>query len=90
MQAGGWANARDMGDRRWFYHVIEFNLPTPTEVGVLIRVKSIYASPKDFFVDAVWLEPLDGSALNIGPEDGRRGWAPRPLDEIPADELVAP
>lgn len=55
---GGWATARDMGDRRWFYHVVEFTLPAQTEVGVLIRVKSIYRSPKDFFVDAVWLEKI--------------------------------
>jgi len=27
-------------------------------VEVLIRVKSIYWSPKDFFIDAVWLEPI--------------------------------
>lgn len=57
-QAGGWVTARDMGDRRWFYHVVEFSLPAQTEVGVLIRVKSIYRSPKDFFVDAVWLESI--------------------------------
>ncbi len=55
---GGWATARDMGDRRWFYHVIEFSLPAQTEVEVLIRVKSIYRSPKDFFIDAVWLEQI--------------------------------
>lgn len=57
---GGWATARDMGDRRWFYHVVEFTLPAQSEVGVLIRVKSIYRSPKDFFVDAVWLESIGG------------------------------
>jgi hypothetical protein len=62
MQAGGWATARDMGDRRWFYHVIEFSLPAQTDVEVLIRVKSIYWSPKDFFVDAVWLEPIGALA----------------------------
>lgn len=55
---GGWATARDMGDRRWFYHVVEFTIPAQTEVGVLIRVKSIYRSPKDFFIDAVWLEKI--------------------------------
>lgn len=55
---GGWATARDMGDRRWFYHVVEFQLTEETEVEVLIRVKSIYLSAKDFFIDAVWLEPI--------------------------------
>jgi hypothetical protein len=58
-QIGGWATARDMGDRRWYYHVVEFTLPAQQEVEVLIRVKSIYRSPKDFFVDAVWLERLN-------------------------------
>jgi len=33
-------------------------LPAETEVEVLIRVKSIYRSPKDFFIDAVWLEKI--------------------------------
>jgi hypothetical protein len=56
--SGGWATARDMGDRRWFYHVVEFSLPAQTEVEVLIRVKSIYHSAKDFFVDGVWLESI--------------------------------
>ncbi len=57
-KTGGWATARDMGDRRWFYHVVTFTLPSQTEVGVLIRVKSIYRSSKDFFIDAVWLEKI--------------------------------
>ena len=57
-QHGDWATAREMGDRRWYYHVVEFQLAQETEVEVLIRVKSIYWSPKDFFIDAVWLEPI--------------------------------
>lgn len=57
-QTGGWATAREMGDRRWYYHVVEFTLAQQTEVEVRIRVKSIYRSPKDFFVDAVWLEAI--------------------------------
>jgi len=55
---GDWATAREMGDRRWYYHVIEFTLGQQTEVEVRIRVKSIYNSPKDFFIDAVWLERI--------------------------------
>ena len=64
LQAGGWATARDMGDRRWFYHVVEFELAEEQDVEVLLRFKSIYQSSKDFFVDAVWLEPI--SALTGG------------------------
>jgi len=58
-QKGGWATARDMGDRRWYDHVVEFTLPAEQYVEVLIRVKSIYLSPKDFFIDAVRLEAID-------------------------------
>ena len=58
-QAGGWATARDMGDREWYEHVVEFTLPDEQDVAVLIRVKSIYWSPKDFFVDDVVLEQID-------------------------------
>ena len=58
-QVGGWATARDMGDRRWYTHTVEFQLDEETEVEVLIRVKSIYWSPKDFFIDAVELREND-------------------------------
>ncbi len=58
-QVGGWATARDMGDRRWYTHTVEFQLDEETEVEVLIRVKSIYWSPKDFFIDAVELREID-------------------------------
>jgi hypothetical protein len=78
---GGWATARDMGDRRWFYHVVEFNLPATTPVELLIRVKSIYWSPKDFFIDAVWLEPISS---RVGATDGYR-----PTTDAPARPAVA-
>lgn len=58
-QVGGWATARDMGDRQWYTHMIEFQLDEETEIEVLLRVKSIYLSPKDFFIDAVTLEAVD-------------------------------
>lgn len=55
---GRWANAREMGDRAWYYHVVEFELAAPTDVEVLLRFKSKYAQ-KDFFFDAVTLESAD-------------------------------
>ena len=58
-QVGGWATARDMGDRQWYTHMVEFQLDEETEIEVLLRVKSIYLSPKDFFIDAVTLEAVD-------------------------------
>jgi hypothetical protein len=91
-QAGGWVNARDMGDRRWFYHVIEFMLPAQTDVEVIIRVKSIYKGPKDFFVDAVWLQQVatvsQGAHRQMA--DGRMISTIRPLESIPVAARVQP
>lgn len=55
---GRWAHAREMGDRTWYYHVVEFELGSASDVEVLLRFKSKYAN-KDFFVDAVVLESVD-------------------------------
>ncbi len=55
---GRWTNAREMGDREWTYHIVEFELSAPADVEVLLRFKSKYAN-KDFFVDAVVLETID-------------------------------
>lgn len=52
---GRWANALEMGDRQWYYHVVEFELSETADVEVLLRFKSRYAL-KDFFTDAVRLE----------------------------------
>ena len=58
-RVGGWATARDMGDRNWYYHRVEFTLTEQQDVEILIRVKSIYRSPKDFFIDAVELREIE-------------------------------
>lgn len=87
LRAGGWATARDMGDRRWFYHVVEFELAAEREVEVLLRFKSIYKSSKDFFVDAVWLEPIDALTAAGGyrsmtdPQRVARPWQLAPNDD---------
>jgi hypothetical protein len=92
MQAGGWAHAKQMGDHRWFYHVIQFNMPSDGEVDVVIRVKSKYQGPKDFFVDATSLRTI--SAVSRGPyrqlTAGQSLWLARPVERIPADEIVTP
>lgn len=54
---GQWVNARQMGDRQWYYHQVEFQLNSPANVEVLLRFKSKYAK-KDFFIDAVRLESI--------------------------------
>jgi hypothetical protein len=92
MQAGGWAHAKQMGDHQWFSHVVEFSVPAETEVEVLIRVKSKYLGPKDFFIDATRLQPI--TAVSRGPYRqfgaGQALWLARPLSAIPADEIVTP
>ncbi len=91
-QSGAWANAQQMGDKTWFYHEVEFDLPTAGTVDVLIRFKSVYRSTKDFFIDAVRIEPID--AVSTGAPvvfDGNRVTSrPIPLDELPARRRVLP
>lgn len=91
-QSGGWAHAKQMGDRQWFNHVIQFELTAPGEVDVVIRVKSVYRSKKDFFIDAVRLESIgsvsNGPATKFSP--GMRLSRPRPLADIPANQIVSP
>ena len=91
-QSGTWADAVEMGDRVWFTHEVEFDLPTAGTVDVVIRFKSVYRSTKDFFIDAVRIEPID--ALSDGDrvvfEGNRVTSRPIPLDELPARQRVAP
>ena len=55
---GRWVNALEMGDRTWYYHQVEFNVPAGSDVEVVLQFKSRYAK-KDFFIDAVRLEAID-------------------------------
>ena len=48
-----------MGDRQWYTHEVEFDLHAAAAVEVIIRVKSVYRSSKDFFIDAVRIEASD-------------------------------
>jgi PKD repeat protein len=59
---GGWADASEMGHRNWYNHTVNFSVPSNGKVTVVIRVKSKWAYPKDFFIDAVrvqWLATGD-------------------------------
>lgn len=91
-QSGKWVDAVTMGDRQWYSHVVMFTLPEAAEVDVVIRVKSVYRSKKDFFIDGIKLESI--SAVSDGPfaEYGRGMLIsrPRPLEDIPAAEIVVP
>lgn len=70
---GRWANASEMGNRNWYRHVINFTVPPNGIVEVLIRVKSKWPRPKDFFIDGVTLEATPGGS---GPSD------PKPTNKV--------
>lgn len=53
---GGWVNGFDMGDRRWHKHRVEFTVPQDGQAEIVVRVKSKWSKPKDFFVDGVTLQ----------------------------------
>lgn len=94
-QSGGWVPAGDMGDRKWFYHNVEFTVPADGRVDLLIRVKSKWFRAKDFFIDDVQLQPLGNvrlAAHRFPPriEGDSVTWGPRALERIPARELVVP
>jgi hypothetical protein len=63
-----------MGDRRWFDHVVDFDVPASGQVIILIRVKSKWLAPKDFFVDAVRLEAAENAEDEAAPGRGRIRW----------------
>lgn len=48
---GQWVNGGEMGDRMWYEHQVTLDVPANGQVQVLIRVKSKWPLPKDFFLD---------------------------------------
>jgi hypothetical protein len=57
---GGWVNGGDMGDREWFRHKLTFTVPSAGTAEIVIRVKSKWSQPKDFFFDGNILEAAKG------------------------------
>ena len=53
---GEWANGGMMGDRKWYKHKSVFTVPANGTAVILIRVKSKWPSPKDFFIDGITLD----------------------------------
>ncbi|MBE2200152.1 MAG: hypothetical protein IAE79_16165 [Anaerolinea sp.] len=80
---GRWVHSGDMGDRRWYEHVVEFTVPSSGTAEIIIRVKSKWPRAKDFFLDGIKLE---ATAV----DDGGGGFTPghpgggQPGDETPA------
>jgi hypothetical protein len=54
---GRWVTGETMGDRTWYRHTLFFTAPDDGAAELLIRVKSKWDSPKDFFIDDIRLEP---------------------------------
>ena len=65
---GGWVNGYKMGDRKWYVHVVQTTVPANGEVALVIRMKSKWARPKDFFIDNVTMEGVaDDGEINLPP-----------------------
>jgi hypothetical protein len=65
---GGWADASVMGHRNWYNHTVNFSAPSNGKVTLVIRVKSKWPTPKDFFIDNVRIQWLAaGDAADVLP-----------------------
>ncbi len=53
---GGWVHGGQMGNRRWFRHTATFTVPADGNAEIVIRVKSKWPRPKDFFIDGIVLQ----------------------------------
>lgn len=53
---GEWVHGGKMGDRKWYRHRVRFTVPADGRAEVVIRVKSKWPRPKDFFLDGITLE----------------------------------
>lgn len=62
---GEWVNGRVMGDRKWYRHKVEFTVPANGEAEIVIRVKSKWNKPKDFFFDGIVLEAEQATSGDI-------------------------
>lgn len=97
-QAGGWVSGGTMGDHHWFFHKVEITVPADGRIEVYIRVKSKWNRGKDFFIDDVRLVQIGTqqstsletakAGIELAGQNGRL-WLPRPLEAIPARELIS-
>lgn len=58
---GDWAHSEKMGDRKWYKHKIDFTVPDNGQAQIIIRVKSKWRKPKDFFFDGITLEAKEAT-----------------------------
>jgi hypothetical protein len=67
---GQWVHSGVMKNRRWFRHTIEFTVPDSGEAEIVIRVKSKWPRPKDFFIDGIEFEAVeDPTETVVIPDD---------------------
>ena len=66
---GQWVHGHAMGDHQWYYHVVETIVPENGRVEIIIRVKSKWARPKDFFIDHITLEAVAAETTGFLPAD---------------------
>ena len=60
---GHWVNSVDMGgSRNWYTHETEVTVPANGTIEIMIRVKSKWVAPKDFFIDGIRLEATPASS----------------------------
>jgi hypothetical protein len=77
---GKWVNGGRMGNREWFRHQVEFTVPDNGTAEVVIRVKSKWPRPKDFFIDGIRLEAVAG---DTEPTDTKaEAGIPKPDDDM--------
>lgn len=86
--AGRWWNADALGDRRWNTLEVSAAVPASGEVEVLIRFKSKWGRPKDFFIDDITFEATPAGNGNDGDDDdGGNGEQP-PMDMRELEKII--
>jgi hypothetical protein len=60
---GGWVNGFAMGDHQWYRHERIFVVPPDGKAFIQVRVKSKWFRSKDFFIDDLQLEQVEGLQL---------------------------
>lgn len=80
---GEWVNGGRMGNREWFRHEIEFEVPDNGTAVIEIRVKSKWPRKKDFFIDGVTLTAEEAPETDITQPGGEE--TPVHVDPTPGE-----
>ncbi|MFO7682890.1 MAG: hypothetical protein R6X34_22855 [Chloroflexota bacterium] len=67
---GRWANSSETKNRTWFHHTATTTVTPDGKVEIVIRVKSKWPRPKDFFIDGIELQAeADPTETIVLPDD---------------------